>query len=40
MEKADAILICGKNGYIEYAKWYREWYFERAEVMGMHILEV
>lgn len=39
-EKADAILICDKNGYIEYAKWYRDWYFECAEVIGMHILEV
>lgn len=39
-EKADAVLICDQKGYIEYAKWYKGWYFECAEVVGMHILEV
>ncbi len=39
-EKADAILICDKAGYIEYAKWYKDWYFSSAEVVGKHILEV
>lgn len=39
-EKADAILICDKEGYIEYAKWYKDWYFGSAEVVGKHILEV
>lgn len=39
-EKADAILICDKEGYIEYAKWYKDWYFSSAEVVGKHILEV
>ncbi|MEF9955165.1 MAG: transcriptional regulator, partial [Clostridium sp.] len=39
-EKADAVLICDKDGYIEYAKWYKNWYFKSGEVIGMHILEV
>lgn len=39
-EKADAIVICDKEGYIEYAKWYKDWYFSSAEVVGKHILEV
>lgn len=39
-ENADAILICDKDGYIEYAKWYRDWYFSSAEVVGKHIMEV
>lgn len=39
-EKADAILICDKDGYIEYAKWYKDWYFSSPEVVGKHILEV
>lgn len=39
-EKADAILICDKKGYIEYAKWYKDWFFLSAEVVGKHILEV
>lgn len=39
-EKADAILICDREGYIEYAKWYKDWYFSSAEVAGKHILEV
>lgn len=39
-EKADAVLICDQNGCIEYAKWYKDWYFECAEVVGKHILEV
>lgn len=39
-EKADAILICDRDGYIEYAKWYKDWYFSSAEVVGKHILEV
>lgn len=29
-EKADAILICDREGYIEYAKWYKDWYFSSA----------
>lgn len=39
-ERADAILICDKEGYIEYAKWYKDWYFSSLEVVGKHILEV
>lgn len=39
-ERADAIIICDKNGYIEYAKWYKDWYFSSAEVVGKHILDV
>lgn len=39
-EKADAIVICDKNGFIEYAKWYKNWYFECSEVIGRNILEV
>lgn len=39
-ERADAIIICDKKGYIEYAKWYKDWYFSSAEVVGKHILEV
>lgn len=39
-EKADAILICDKNGFIEYTKWTNNRYFECKEVVGRHILEV
>lgn len=39
-EKADAILICDKNGFIEYTKWSNNRYFECKEVVGRHVLEV
>lgn len=39
-EKADAILICDKNGNVEYTKWSNNRYFECKEVVGMNILEV
>lgn len=40
LEKADAVLICDKDGFIEYGKWYKGWYFTCAEVVGKSILEV
>lgn len=39
-EKADAIVISDKNGYVEYSKWHGNTYFECKEVVGKHILEI
>ena len=39
-ENTDAVLICDKNGYVEYAKWKDDSFFTPQEVAGMHILEV
>ena len=39
-EKADAICISDKNGYLEYAKWRDDRFFTTGEIAGMHILEI
>ncbi|MCI6277836.1 MAG: hypothetical protein MR639_14100 [Clostridium sp.] len=37
-EKADAIVISDKNGYVEYSKWHGNTYFECKEIVGKNIL--
>lgn len=39
-DKADAVLICDKSGYVEYGKWNDGSFFRPSEVVGMHILEL
>lgn len=39
-EKADAICISDKNGYLEYAKWHDDQFFTNGEIVGKHILEI
>lgn len=39
-DRTDAILICDKHGYVEYAKWMNDQYFSITETVGMHILEL
>ena len=39
-ENTDAVLICDRKGYIEYAKWKNDAFFYPKEVVGKHILDV
>lgn len=39
-ENTDAVLICDRKGYIEYAKWKDDAFFYPREVVGKHILDV
>lgn len=40
LEEADAVLICDREGYVEYTRWHEDRYFSCQEVIGRHILEV
>jgi len=39
-EKADAICISDKDGYLEYAKWRDDRFFTSSSVAGKHIMEI
>lgn len=39
-ENTDSVLICDKNGIIEYAKWKDDRFFTPAEVVGRSILDI